>query len=81
MTNERESCQWPVSAFLVGRPCAAEREGTPLPDQILFLTAGLDLSRYLEIQKRWPVLTEDERQQVVRRVTPTRDMPLSELLK
>jgi hypothetical protein len=42
----------------------------------MFMQAGLDLSVFLEVEKRWPAYSEDERQEVVRRVTPNRDKPL-----
>ena len=51
-----------------------------LPDSILFMAAGLSVGVYQEIAKRWPVLTEEERQTVIRRVTPLRDVPLEELM-
>lgn len=54
---------------------------TPFPQRTLFMLAGIGVSEMLEIQKRWPVLTEDERQIVVRRVVPLRDKSLECLLK
>lgn len=53
---------------------------TPLPRPTDFMAAGIDLAAFLEIQRRWPVLTEGERQIVVRRVVPLRDKPLDDLL-
>ncbi len=52
-----------------------------LPRSSDFMAAGLDLSVYLEIKKRWPVMTDEEKQLVARRVVPLRKTPLDELLE
>lgn len=54
---------------------------TPFPARSWFMTAGIGLAEVLKIERRWQVLTEEERQQVVRRVLPLRNVPLDELLK
>lgn len=36
---------------------------TQLPRAIMFMQAGFDLAVYLEVEKRWPAYSEDERQQ------------------
>ncbi len=52
-------------------PPADQHQGArdaQLPRPIHFMAAGIPLAEYLEIERRWPVLDEVERQAVVRRV-------------
>jgi len=51
------------------------------PDPASFVTAGVSLTVCQEVIRRWPVLTDEEKQRVLRRIVPLQDIPLGELLE
>ncbi len=53
---------------------------TPFPRMNDFMMAGIDLAQAKEVERRWLILSEEERQQVVRRIVPLRDTALDDLL-
>lgn len=54
---------------------------TPLPPMNSFLAAYIPLANALEIVRRWPAMSEEERQEIVRALVPPSEVPLSDLLK
>lgn len=61
-------------------PKGAQRDNG-MPSIAVFGAAGVSGPHFLEIERRWPKLTEAERQKVISRVYPHMNATLEELLK
>lgn len=61
-------------------PKAAQRK-SGMPSIAVFGASGISGPHFLEIERRWPKLTEAERQKVIARVYPHMNATLEELLK
>lgn len=51
------------------------------PNPAAFKEAGINVQKYLEIERRWPTMTTPEKQQVITRIYPHIAMTLEDLLK